>query len=115
MPRFMFVYHGGGMPETPEEGERVMAEWNAWYESMGPAVIHGRLAKVRIAHPEPARLLRGDGPTPPGPFHIAGQHIQRLANGQIGVARADERVASAPGDKLVWVFLRGPAGEGLHE
>jgi len=41
MPRFMFVYHGGKMPETPEEGERVMAAWNAWYGSMGDAVTEG--------------------------------------------------------------------------
>jgi len=41
MAKFMFVYHGGGMPETPEEGERVMAAWNAWYGAMGAAVLDG--------------------------------------------------------------------------
>lgn len=41
MPKFIFAYHGGGMPETPEEGERVMAAWNAWYGSMGEAVADG--------------------------------------------------------------------------
>ena len=29
------------MPDTPEEGERMMAAWGAWYESMGAAVVDG--------------------------------------------------------------------------
>lgn len=41
MPKFIFAYHGGGMPDTPEEGERVMAEWGAWYGAMGAAVLDG--------------------------------------------------------------------------
>lgn len=35
MPKFMFAYHGGGMPETPEEGEKEMAKWQAWLGGMG--------------------------------------------------------------------------------
>lgn len=41
MPKFMFAYHGGGMPETPEEGARMMAAWNDWYSSMGDALVDG--------------------------------------------------------------------------
>ncbi|UZD90591.1 hypothetical protein [Cognatishimia activa] len=41
MPKFIFAYHGGGMPETPEEGERVMAAWTAWYEQIGPSLADG--------------------------------------------------------------------------
>lgn len=41
MAKFMFVYHGGGMPETKEEQERVMAAWGEWYGSMGAAVLDG--------------------------------------------------------------------------
>ena len=41
MARFAFVYHGGKKPETPEEGQKVMAAWGAWYESMGTAVLDG--------------------------------------------------------------------------
>ncbi|MEM9341862.1 MAG: hypothetical protein AAGA87_02340 [Pseudomonadota bacterium] len=40
MPDYMFIYHGGGKPETQEEGEKAMAAWNAWYTEMGDAVIH---------------------------------------------------------------------------
>ncbi|MDH3388872.1 MAG: YciI family protein [Gammaproteobacteria bacterium] len=41
MPKFIFAYHGGKMPETEEEGARVMAEWMAWFENMGTAVVDG--------------------------------------------------------------------------
>ncbi|WP_372885707.1 YciI family protein [Shimia sp.] len=41
MPKFMYIYHGGGRPETPEEGEKVMAAWMAWMQGMGEAVIDG--------------------------------------------------------------------------
>ena len=41
MPKFMFAYHGGGMPETPEEGARMMAAWNDWYSAMREALVDG--------------------------------------------------------------------------
>lgn len=41
MPKFMFVYHGGGRPETPEEGEKVMAAWGAWMGSIGENLVDG--------------------------------------------------------------------------
>ena len=41
MANFVFAYHGGKAPETPEEGERVMAAWNSWYGSIGKAVKDG--------------------------------------------------------------------------
>tara|TARA_R110002074_G_scaffold341358_1_gene511911 strand:+ start:476 stop:790 length:315 start_codon:yes stop_codon:yes gene_type:complete len=41
MSKFVFIYHGGEMPETEEEGARVMAEWEAWFGAMGAAVIDG--------------------------------------------------------------------------
>lgn len=39
MPNFIFAYHGGGAPETPEEGEKVMAAWMAWFQGMGDKVV----------------------------------------------------------------------------
>lgn len=38
MTDFVMIYHGGDMPETPEERERVMGEWTAWFEKLGPAI-----------------------------------------------------------------------------
>ena len=39
MPNFMFAYHGGSAPQSPEEAEKVMAEWNAWFGGIGDGVV----------------------------------------------------------------------------
>ena len=39
MPKFVFAYHGGKKPESPEEGAQVMAAWSAWFEKLGGAVV----------------------------------------------------------------------------
>lgn len=39
MPKFIFAYHGGGKPETPEAGAEMMQKWMAWQESLGAAVV----------------------------------------------------------------------------
>ena len=41
MPKFVFAYHGGKMPESPEEGAKVMAAWEAWFKDLGSAVVDG--------------------------------------------------------------------------
>ncbi len=38
MPQFIFAYHGGSMPDTPEEGEKAMAKWGAWMGGLGAAM-----------------------------------------------------------------------------
>jgi hypothetical protein len=40
MPQFIFTYHGGMQPETPEEGQKSMEEWKAWAANLGPALIN---------------------------------------------------------------------------
>ncbi|UOA28867.1 YciI family protein [Pseudosulfitobacter sp. DSM 107133] len=41
MPNFIFAYHGGTTPQTPEEGAAAMAKWVAWFENLGAAVVDG--------------------------------------------------------------------------
>jgi len=41
MPKYVFAYHGGSMPEGEEEVARVMAAWGAWMGSMGEAIVDG--------------------------------------------------------------------------
>lgn len=41
MAKYTLVYRGGRAPETPEEGEQVMAAWMAWYGALGAAVSDG--------------------------------------------------------------------------
>ncbi len=39
MPKFIFAYHGGKMPETPEEGEAQMQKWKDWFAGMESSVV----------------------------------------------------------------------------
>lgn len=41
MAKYLFVYHGGKMPETDAEVKKVMDDWGSWLGSMGAAVIDG--------------------------------------------------------------------------
>jgi len=42
MAKFVVIYSGGsGMAATPEEQERIMGEWGAWYGKLGPAIVDG--------------------------------------------------------------------------
>lgn len=42
MAKYMLLYTGGmGMAASPEEQEKIMAEWGAWYGKMGEAVVDG--------------------------------------------------------------------------
>lgn len=40
MPQFIFAYHGGKKPDTPEEGARMMARWATWIEDLGVAMVN---------------------------------------------------------------------------
>lgn len=40
MPNYLFAYHGGRQPESPEEGARQMARWKAWIGALGNAAVN---------------------------------------------------------------------------
>ncbi len=39
MSKYLLVYYGGGMGATPAEVEKSMADWNAWFKSMGKNLV----------------------------------------------------------------------------
>jgi hypothetical protein len=41
MTKYLLGYHGGGMPATPAEGEKVMKAWGDWMGSLGKALVDG--------------------------------------------------------------------------
>ena len=42
MAQYMVLYTGGmGMAADPETQQKIMAEWGAWYEKMGAAIVDG--------------------------------------------------------------------------
>ena len=70
MPNFLFIYHGGKEPETPEEGEQMMAAWMAWFGEMGDAVVDGG-NPVGQSHTVSAAGITEDG----GPNPVAGYTV----------------------------------------
>ncbi|WP_422367190.1 YciI family protein [Pelagibius sp.] len=40
MPQFIFAYHGGQKPDSPEEGAKMMARWQAWVDDLGDAMVN---------------------------------------------------------------------------
>ena len=41
MPKYVFAYHGGSMPETEAAQAEAMAAWGTWFGSLGDVVIDG--------------------------------------------------------------------------
>jgi len=39
MPNFIFAYHGGEKPDSPEEGAKMMEQWKAWVSGLGDAAV----------------------------------------------------------------------------
>jgi hypothetical protein len=39
MTKFVLLYEGGSMPQTPEEGEQVRDDWMAWFGKAGSAIV----------------------------------------------------------------------------
>ena len=40
MSSYIFAYHGGNMPESPEEGAKLRAKWKAWVGGLGNAMVN---------------------------------------------------------------------------
>ena len=70
MPRFMYVFRGGGYAEpdslSPTELQEHLAKWNAWSASL---IARGRQVSAEpLAHPPSGKTVRGrdkmvtDGP-----------------------------------------------------
>jgi hypothetical protein len=53
MANFLLTFHGGSMPETPEEGAAVMQAWNDWFGVLGDALVDGGnpISNVRTIAP----------------------------------------------------------------
>ncbi len=41
MTKYLLGYHGGGMPDTPAEGDKVMQAWNSWMGTLGKSLVDG--------------------------------------------------------------------------
>ena len=40
MSNYIFAYHGGKKPDSPEEGAKQMSKWEAWIGGLGDAAVN---------------------------------------------------------------------------
>ena len=40
MSNYIFAYHGGKKPKSPEEGAKHMAKWKAWVGGLGDTMVN---------------------------------------------------------------------------
>src|SRR5260221_1567803 len=41
MANYLLAYHGGSMPQSPEDQAKVMKAWEGWFGSIGAGVVDG--------------------------------------------------------------------------
>jgi hypothetical protein len=39
MTKYVYVFHGGTIPDSEEERNAQMAKWGQWFEGLGPAIV----------------------------------------------------------------------------
>jgi hypothetical protein len=61
MAKFLYLYHGGGPPASPADGEKVMQAWMAYFGRMGEKIVDGGapLAPSRAVGGAPASGCTG--------------------------------------------------------
>ena len=86
MQNYLLLYSGGGMAPTEEEQKAVMAEWGAWFGSLGDKLVDGGSPFQGVKH------VSTDGGVHDGP-------VGSMASGYsvIKAGSFDEAVAIAQG------------------
>jgi hypothetical protein len=71
------------MPESPEEGARVMQDWTAWFTTIGPSIVDPGSPVSQV------RIIAADGSVRPGDAHpITGYTVVDAADIDAAVALA---------------------------
>ena len=63
---YVLLYHGGSMPESQEEGAKVMAAWTEWFGTLGGALVDGGNPASTSRTSGPDGSVRDDAAGPTG-------------------------------------------------
>ncbi|MBA3236486.1 MAG: hypothetical protein H0T59_10955 [Chloroflexi bacterium] len=89
MGNYVLVYHGGGAGSTPEDVDRTMKAWMAWFAELGDALVDGGNPTVRTKLVSPDGSVTDDPNGPTGYSVIQADSIDaavELAKGCPGLA-----------------------------
>jgi hypothetical protein len=69
MANYLLTFHGGSMPESKAEQDKVMGEWTAWFGKLGDALIDGGnpVSQARAISPDGSVM---DATTAPSGYSI---------------------------------------------
>lgn len=84
MAKYLFAYHGGGMPETPEQQADVMAAWESWYGTLGASIVDGGAPTM------PTTTVAADGSVSASSNPVSGYTV-------VSADSLDDAVAKASG------------------
>lgn len=65
MAKYLYVFHGGSAPSSPEEGAKVMDAWGKWMGGLGAALVDGGNPVGQSSTVQPDGSVTGDGGTNP--------------------------------------------------
>ena len=70
MANFLLTYHGGSMPLTKEDQDRVMRAWTDWFAKLGDRLIDGGNPVSRVRSVAPDRTVTDSVDNPPTGYSI---------------------------------------------
>ena len=83
MAKFVYLYSGGQMAETPEAQEESMRVWGAWFGALGDAVVD-------IGNPfGPGSTVTAEGATTGGASKLGGYSIVEATSLDDAASKAD--------------------------
>jgi hypothetical protein len=66
MANYLLLFHGGSMPETQEEGAKVMQAWTDWFGVLGDALVDGGNPASQSRTISASRSVSTDAVSPSG-------------------------------------------------
>ena len=65
MANFLLTFYGGGMPESQEEGAKVMKAWTDWFGELGDKLVDGGnpISSSKAISPDGSVMDATSGPT----------------------------------------------------
>ncbi len=64
MSNYVLAYHGGKMPESPEEGAKHMEAWHSWVSGLGDAMVNPGTPMGNSKTVSSDGVIDGGGPNP---------------------------------------------------
>jgi hypothetical protein len=89
MAKYLYSYHGGSVPQSKEEGERVMQAWTGWFGKLGASVVDGGNPVGKSTTVKNGSVIADGGANP-----VSGYSI-------IEASSTDDAVAKAKGCPII--------------